>query len=84
MEVGVRALRDGLSRHLAEVRRGRTVTVTDHGKVIARIVPAGTPTRLEQLIAEGVVQRAKHRKRPAPTPVSAAGTVSDLVAEQRR
>ncbi len=84
MEVGIRALRDGLSRHLAEVRRGRTVTVTDHGQVIARIVPAGTPTVLEQLIAEGRVQPARRRKQPAPDPVSAAGTVSDLVAEQRR
>lgn len=84
MEVGIRALRDGLSRHLAEVRRGRTVTVTDHGRVIARIVPAGAPTVLEQLIAEGRVRPARRRKRPAPDPVSAAGTVSDLVAEQRR
>ncbi|HEV2086948.1 MAG TPA: hypothetical protein VGR21_01425 [Cryptosporangiaceae bacterium] len=84
MEVGIRALRDGLSRHLAEVRRGRTVTVTDHGRVIARIVPAGGPTPLERLIAEGRVRPATRRKRPAPEPVSAAGTVSDLVAEQRR
>lgn len=84
MEVGIRALRDGLSRHLAEVRRGRTVTVTDHGKVIARIVPAGTPTRLEQLIAEGLVHPAKQPKRPAPKPIRTKGTVSDLVADQRR
>ncbi|HEX5493152.1 MAG TPA: type II toxin-antitoxin system prevent-host-death family antitoxin [Mycobacteriales bacterium] len=84
MEVGIRALRDGLSRHLAEVRRGHTVTVTDHGTVIARIVPAGTPTRMEQLIAEGVVHPARHPKRPAPKPLRTKGTVSDLVAEQRR
>jgi antitoxin (DNA-binding transcriptional repressor) of toxin-antitoxin stability system len=84
VEVGIRALRDGLSRHLAEVRRGRTVTVTDHGRVIARIVPAGAPTVLEQLIAEGRVHPARRRKRLAPDPVAAAGTVSDLVAEQRR
>jgi antitoxin (DNA-binding transcriptional repressor) of toxin-antitoxin stability system len=57
-----------------------TVTVTDRGRVIARIVP----TVLEQLIAEGRVQPARRRKQPAPDPVSAAGTVSDLVAEQRR
>ena len=84
VDVGVRALRDGLSKHLAEVRRGRTVTVTDHGQVIARIVPAGTPTALERLIAEGRVHPGSRRKRPAPEPVSAEGTVSDLVVEQRR
>lgn len=84
MDVGVRELRDGLSRHLAEVRSGRTVTVTDHGRAIARIVPVGRLTRLEQLRAEGRVQPARVHKRSAPEPVTAAGTVSDLVGEQRR
>jgi prevent-host-death family protein len=82
--VGIRELRDSLSRHLAEVRDGRTITVTDHGRAIARIVPAERLTRLEQLIAEGRVQPARHRKRAAPPPAPADGTVSDLVAEQRR
>lgn len=84
MDVGVRELRDGLSRHLAEVRSGRTVTVTDHGRPIARIVPVEQPTRLEQLRAEGRVQLARTRKQRAPEPVSSTGTVSDLVGEQRR
>jgi prevent-host-death family protein len=84
MQVGVRALRDELSRHLAQVRKGHTVTVTDHGRVIARIVPADQPTVLERLVAEGRIAPAKRRKRAAPEPVSTGGTVSDLVAEQRR
>ncbi len=84
MDVGVRELRDGLSRHLAEVRSGRTVTVTDHGRPIARIVPVGRLTRLEQLVAEGRVHPARQRKVPAPAPVAASGLVSDLVADQRR
>lgn len=84
MEVGVRELRDGLSRHLADVRSGKTLTVTDHGKPIARIVPVDQPTRLEQLIAEGKVRPARQIKRSAPDPLSAQGTVSDLVADQRR
>ncbi|GDY34035.1 type II toxin-antitoxin system Phd/YefM family antitoxin [Gandjariella thermophila] len=82
--VGIRALRDGLSRHLAAVREGHTLTVTDHGQVIARIVPAGRPSALERLIAEGRVTPARRRKRPAPEPVKASGIVSDLVADQRR
>jgi prevent-host-death family protein len=84
MEVGIRTLRDGLSRYLAEVRGGHVITITDHGKVIARIFPAGEPTTLERLIAEGRVRPGKRRKRRAPQPVDAAGTVSDLVAEQRK
>ncbi|WP_307856749.1 type II toxin-antitoxin system Phd/YefM family antitoxin [Mycolicibacter acidiphilus] len=83
MEVGVRELRDQLSRHLAEVREGRTVTVTDHGHPIARIVPVLRPTKLEQLRAEGRVQHARTRKQPAPAPLTTTGTVSDLISEQR-
>ncbi|MCV7379817.1 prevent-host-death protein [Mycobacterium alsense] len=72
MEVGVRELRDQLSRHLAQVRAGRTVTVTDHGRPIARIVPVDRPTTFEQLCAQGRVQRARNRKQPAPAPPVAA------------
>jgi prevent-host-death family protein len=84
MDVGVRELRDRLSRHLAYVREGRTVTVTDHGKPIARIVPIERPTRLEQLIAEGRVRAAGKTKRSVPRPIRAKGSVSDLIADQRR
>lgn len=84
MEVGVRELRDQLSRHLAEVREGRTIIVTDHGRPIARIVPVQRPTKLERLRQEGRIQRARARKQPAPAPLATGGTVSDLVAEQRR
>ncbi|HEY9304165.1 MAG TPA: type II toxin-antitoxin system prevent-host-death family antitoxin [Mycobacterium sp.] len=84
MEIGIRELRDQLSRRLAEVREGRTVTVTDHGRPVARIVPVERPTKLEQLRQEGRIRRARNRKRPAPTPLAANGTVSDLISEQRR
>lgn len=84
MEVDIRALRAGLNRYLAVVRGGGTVTVTDHGKVIARIAPAGTPTTLARLTTEGRVRQATRPKRPPPAPVHADGLVSDLVADQRR
>lgn len=83
MDVGVRELRDGLSRHLASVGEGHTITVTDHGKPVARIVPVGEPTSLERLIAEGRVTPGR-RCKSRPSPVKADGTVSDLVGEQRR
>lgn len=84
MEIGIRELRDSLSRQLAAVREGRTITVTDHGRPIARLVPVDAPTRLERLREEGRVRPASRRKRPAPEPVPAGGAVSDLVADQRR
>ncbi|WP_405487773.1 type II toxin-antitoxin system Phd/YefM family antitoxin [Nocardia sp. NBC_00511] len=84
MDIGIRELRDGLSRHLAEVRAGRTITITDHGRPIARIVPIEQSTRLEQLRAEGRIQPARKKKLPAPTPVQGNGIVSELIDEQRR
>jgi len=84
VDVGVRELRDGLSRHLATVREGHTITVTDHGRPVARIIPIGVPTKLEQLIADGKVTPAKRRKGVRPAPIKTAGMVSDLVDKQRR
>ena len=84
MDVGVRELRNNLSRHLAEVRAGHTVTVTDHGRPVARIVPVDRLTKYEQLVAEGRITKGRRPKRPAPEPIVADGTVSDLIAEQRR
>jgi prevent-host-death family protein len=82
--VGVRELRDGLSRHLAEVRAGATVTVTDHGRPVARLVPVGAPTALERLIEAGRVRQAPAAKRQLPKLVPASEPVSDLVGDQRR
>jgi prevent-host-death family protein len=84
MRVGIRELRDSLSRHLAEVRVGATVTITDHGTPVARIVPVDAPTRLEQRIAEGRVAPARRRKLPARTASRVAGTVRDLIVDQGR
>lgn len=83
-EVGVRDLRDGLSRHLATVRDGHTITVTDHGRPVARIVPVDAPTKLEQLIAEGKVTPARRQRGTLPPAIETAGTVSDLIGKQRR
>lgn len=84
MDVGIRELRDALSRHLASVRDGQTITVTDHGRPVARIVPIGVPTKLEQWIAEGRVTPAARTKGTRPAPIRAGATVSDLVEHQRR
>lgn len=84
MNIGVRELRDGLSRHLAEVRAGRTVTVTDHGRPVARIVPVDAPNALERLVAEGRIELAHAKKRPAAKPLRTGSTVSDLIGDQRR
>lgn len=84
MDVGIRELRDGLSRHLSTVRDGHTITVTDHGRPVARIVPVSVPTTLERLIAEGRVTPRRRPRTPRRPPVRSSGPISDLVGQQRR
>jgi len=52
IRMGVRELKDSLSRALRQVQEGETVEVTDHGRPIARIVRAW-PSRAQHLIGEG-------------------------------
>lgn len=82
----MRELKNNLSRYLEQVRAGGEVVVTDRGRPVARLVPMGRSTdRLADLIAAGVVRapRSTVRSRPAQR-IDSAGTVSDLVADQRR
>ena len=85
VEVGIRELRNRLSHYVSAVSAGGEVTVTDHGKAVARLVPLEGGRRLERLIADGLVTPAPSAKAPRSRPrIDCAGTVSDLVAEQRR
>jgi prevent-host-death family protein len=85
MEVGVRELKNNLSRYLAKVAAGSDVVVTDRGVPVARLSSiVGTGT-LERLVAEGVVTLGTEAKQPAPTTrLVADGPVSPFVDEQRR
>lgn len=84
IQVGVRELRNNLSRYLERVRGGEEVIVTDRGSAVARVLPIGTERVLDRLIAEGIVTPAAQVKRPAGGPIKGTGTVSDLIADQRR
>lgn len=83
-EVGIRELRDHLSRYLDRVREGEEVVVTDRGRAIARMLPIDGERTIDRLVAEGLVTPAKQPRRARPRPLKTAGPVSDLVAEQRR
>ena len=83
-EVGIRELRDSLSRHLARVRGGTPLTITDHGRAVARIVPISGERTLDRLVSEGLVTRAPEKRRATARPVPSSEPVSDLVATQRR
>ena len=84
--VGVRELRDGLSRYLERVKAGEAITITEHGRPIAKIIGTQYPPRLLELIAQGraTPPRSPRRTRPDEFPkVSVSGSVSDLVSEMR-
>jgi prevent-host-death family protein len=54
-EVGVRELRNNLSRFLDEVRGGRELIVTERGRPVARIVGTSGEAWLDQLVTAGIV-----------------------------
>ncbi|WP_026534688.1 type II toxin-antitoxin system Phd/YefM family antitoxin [Arthrobacter sp. H14] len=82
--VGLRELKNHLSAHISQVKNGGTVTVTEHGHPVARIVPIEERSILEELIESGVATPPVRGRRTKPHPLPANGTVSDLVAAQRR
>lgn len=57
-EVGVRDLRDHLSRYLERVKAGEELTVTEHGRPIARLVAPRPRDRWDELVARGLIRPA--------------------------
>ncbi len=86
MEIGIRQLRDGLSRFLQRVKAGEEITITEHGRPIARIVPAASRSTLDELIELGIVTPPKRPKQPIDPsrllPIE-GWSLSDIVIEQR-
>lgn len=84
VEVSVTELRAGLSRYLRDVADGAVITVTHRGRPVGRLVGMDEPDhRLATTIASAL-QPARTHIRYLPERIAATGTVSDLVAEQRR
>jgi len=88
VRVGVRELRNNLSRYLARVHAGDEIVVTDHGREIARVVPIAKgerkPNALDRLVAAGLVAPPVKTRRPLPSRgIPASEAVSPLVSEQR-
>lgn len=83
-EVGVRALHDRLSEYLDIVENGVDIVVTRRGKRIARLTAVGGEDPLQELASRGIVRLAQKPREHREPSVEALGSVSDLVAEQRR
>lgn len=81
-EVGVRELHDRLSEYLERVEEGGEVVVTRRGRPVARLSGLGERP-LETLARRGLVRMPQGKRSPRPAQVKGAGSVSDLVSEQR-
>lgn len=83
-EIGVRELHDQLSEHLDRVEKGTEVIVTRRGRPVARLSSIDADDPLDELVRRGLVTRpgkSRDARRPRAKP---RGSVSDLVAAQRR
>ncbi len=89
--VGIKELKNSLSRYLASVKNGEEIIITERGKPFARII-SEKPTRvsfheaLKPLILEGIVSMpGKDVDRDVRMPREVPGkSVSDMVVEDRR
>jgi prevent-host-death family protein len=91
MEVGIRELKARLSSYVARARRGETVVVTDRGRPVARIGPAGAadpPVSVQGLVEAGrLVYKGRFKPAALPSPIKLAGhgkSSTDYVREGRR
>lgn len=84
MEVGIRELRSDLSRYVKRVRDGEEVVVTDRGKAVARLVPAGGESRWERLVREGrIIPAPNQGPRHVPAPLEGFPPSSEWLHDPR-
>ncbi len=85
ISVGIRELRDHLSAYLDVVKGGRAVKVTEHGTVIAAIVPMHISALTLKLYQQGKVGLPRLPKRAAADLITAdiPGGITDILLEMR-
>jgi prevent-host-death family protein len=83
--VGIRELRQDLSRYLRRVRAGERLVVTERGRPVAVVTPwAEEGDLVDRLVAEGRMRRGSGgllAVRPLKRAISRAG--SEALAEER-
>ncbi|HET8863965.1 MAG TPA: type II toxin-antitoxin system prevent-host-death family antitoxin [Solirubrobacterales bacterium] len=85
--VGIRELKDKASTIIDRVEEGEAITITKHGRPVARIVSAATPPHLAALVADGSVHPSEGAARYLPKPAKLRGSgksAADYVSEGRR
>jgi prevent-host-death family protein len=81
--VGIRALQQTASKVVARVAAGESLTVTDRGRPVARLVPIAD-SAVEQLLAAGSARPARLTWTEVPSPIESSETaLSDLLWSAR-
>lgn len=80
----MRELHDRLSEYLEQVEKGGEVVVTRRGRRIARISALDAERPLAELVRRGLVRLPESRRSRRRAQVTGSGSVSELIAEQRR
>lgn len=86
VSVGVRELRQNLSRYLDRVKAGEDLVVTEHGHEVARIVPSSTDAYSDLAARFGVsppTARIEDIAARLSPPGAPAGTTDAFLAESR-
>lgn len=86
VSVGVRELRQNLSRYLDRVKAGEDLVVTEHGREVARIVPSSTDAYAELAARFGAtvpIGRLEDIAARLPSRSAPAGTTDAFLAESR-
>lgn len=91
MEIGIRELKDNLSRYVRRMEAGEQIIVTAHGRVVAELVRPtgerqGRNSQFEQLIASGVITSPVEDGDPledCPEIRLPAGTAATLIDSDR-
>jgi prevent-host-death family protein len=85
--VGIRELKARLSSYMDQVKAGATVTVTERGKPVGRIVPVrpALEDKLHQLAQEGTLSWSGRKLGPRAPSIRPRGerSVSELLVEDR-
>lgn len=88
LSVGVRELKTQLSAYLRKVKKGQTVLITEHGRVVGRLMPASASLeeRAEALKRAGIAQWNGRRLKPLRRVARVRGqkTVAELLLDDRR
>ena len=86
--IGIRELKENISRYMKKVKTGERIIVTDRKKEIAIIMPLEGKANVEkiyQLIQRGIACWSGGKPKGMPTRIVSMGkSVSDAVIENRR